>query len=46
LTGKLGDVMKESVNTSLSWIKSYAAKLGIIKHGKHLSIDVADDPSA
>jgi ATP-dependent Lon protease len=32
LTGQLGDVMKESVNTSLSWIKSNAARIGILNH--------------
>ena len=31
LTGKLGDVMKESVGTALSWIKSNAGRLGIYK---------------
>lgn len=31
LTGKLGDVMKESVGTCLSWIKANSQKLGIIK---------------
>lgn len=30
LTGKLGDVMKESVNTSLSWIKANASRIGIL----------------
>lgn len=30
LTGQLGDVMKESVGTALSWIRSNAAKLGLI----------------
>jgi len=30
LTGKLGEVMRESVNTCLSWIKANAHKLGII----------------
>jgi ATP-dependent Lon protease len=30
LTGKLGDVMKESVGTCLSWIKANSHKLGII----------------
>lgn len=44
LTGKLGDVMKESVNTALSWIKSNAGKLGIFKQPKQLSVDLADDP--
>ncbi len=45
LTGKLGDVMKESVNTSLSWIKAHAKNLGIIKpnNSSRLSINVADD---
>lgn len=31
LTGKLGEVMRESVNTCLSWIKANSSKLGIIK---------------
>ena len=30
LTGQLGDVMKESVGTALSWIRSNAAKLGLV----------------
>jgi ATP-dependent Lon protease len=30
LTGQLGDVMKESIGTSLSWIKSNAARLGLV----------------
>ena len=29
LTGKLGDVMKESVKASLSWIKANANRIGI-----------------
>ena len=29
LTGKLGDVIKESVQTALSWIRSHASQLGI-----------------
>ena len=29
LTGQLGDVMKESVQTALSWIRSHASELGI-----------------
>jgi ATP-dependent Lon protease len=29
LTGQLGDVMKESVQTALSWVRSHAAELGI-----------------
>ena len=45
LTGKLGDVMKESVNTALSWIKSNAGRLGILKYpNNHMRIDLADDP--
>ena len=29
LTGQLGDVMKESVQTALSWIRSHAGELGV-----------------
>src|SRR4029450_9919808 len=29
LTGQLGDVMKESVQTALSWVRSHASDLGI-----------------
>jgi len=32
LTGKLGEVMRESVNASISWIQANASKLGILKH--------------
>jgi ATP-dependent Lon protease len=35
--------MKESVNTSLSWIKTNASRIGIYKSLKALSIDVADE---
>jgi ATP-dependent Lon protease len=47
LTGQLGDVMKESVNTSLSWIKSNASRIGILNHPnkQKLRIEMADDPS-
>lgn len=38
--------MKESVNTSFSWIKSNASRVGILKSMNTLSVDVADDPSA
>lgn len=30
LTGQLGNVMKESIGTGLSWIKSNAYKLGLV----------------
>lgn len=43
LTGKLGDVMKESVNTALSWIKTSAGRIGIYKSLKKLSVEAADD---
>lgn len=46
LTGKLGDVMKESVNTSLSWIKTHAGRIGVFKYPNSFSVDLADDPSA
>ena len=46
LTGKLGDVMKESVNTSLSWIKAHATRIGILKIRHKFSVDVADDYSS
>eukprot|EP00347_Sterkiella_histriomuscorum_P014802 403359469 len=45
LTGKLGDVMKESVNTALSWIKTNAGRIGVYKSLKKLRVDVADDPN-
>jgi len=32
LTGKLGDVMRESINTSISWIQANASKIGILRH--------------
>ena len=31
LTGKLGEVMRESINTSISWIQANANKTGIIR---------------
>jgi ATP-dependent Lon protease len=46
LTGKLGEVMKESVNTSVSWIKTNASRIGIFKSHKPVSIDVDDDQFA
>jgi ATP-dependent Lon protease len=35
--------MKESVTTSLSWIKSHAGRLGIYKSLRTLSVDVVHD---
>jgi ATP-dependent Lon protease len=34
LTGKLGDVLKESVEVALSWVKAHAVELGITKDSK------------
>ena len=34
LTGQLGDVMKESIGTSLSWIKTNAIRMGLLKGNK------------
>ena len=31
MTGKLGDVMRESINTSISWIQSNADTIGILQ---------------
>jgi len=42
-TGKLGDVMKESVNTSLSWIKTNASKIGIMKPVHKISVAEEND---
>lgn len=35
--------MKESVNTSLSWIKANATRIGILKSLSKFSVDIADD---
>jgi ATP-dependent Lon protease len=32
LTGKLGDVIQESANLALSWVKAHAFQLGIVPH--------------
>jgi len=38
LTGQLGDVMKESINTSLSWIKTNAFRMGLLPSKKNLEV--------
>jgi len=45
LTGKLGEVMKESVITALGWIKTNSVRLGIIeeKHTKEQGFAIQDD---
>ena len=46
LTGKLGEVMKESVITSLSWIRTNATRLGIVEeksNKKNSSVDILDE---
>jgi len=43
LTGKLGEVMRESVNTSISWIQTNASKIGLLQHPMNrLQVDDAD----
>jgi len=48
LTGKLGDVMKESVTTAMSWIRTNSIRLGITEDKilkKSNRIDVLDEES-
>lgn len=48
LTGKLGDVMKESVTTAMSWIRTNSTRLGIIEEKvskKGGRVDVLDEES-
>jgi ATP-dependent Lon protease len=43
-TGKLGDVMRESINTSISWIQGNASAIGLIRPmGKGLDVAEADE---
>jgi ATP-dependent Lon protease len=44
LTGKLGEVMRESVNTSISWIQTNASKIGILTYPLN-KLNVQDDMS-
>ena len=43
MTGKLGEVMQESVNTSLSWIKANAKALGITKSTLSSILETVED---
>lgn len=36
LTGKLGDVLKESVEVALTWVKSHAFELGLAERGEDI----------
>ncbi|MEM7403148.1 MAG: endopeptidase La [Myxococcota bacterium] len=42
LTGQLGDVMKESAQTALSWIRSQATQLGLIKTAETSLLEKTD----
>ena len=42
MTGQLGDVMKESINTSLSWIKTNAFRLGLSGNSEVVSVLASD----
>ncbi len=42
LTGKLGDVIKESASIALSWMKTNAHDLGIVKNADDMLLDNKD----
>jgi ATP-dependent Lon protease len=42
LTGKLGDVIKESAQIALSWVKSHAYKLGLVAYERGMLLDGVD----
>ncbi|OZJ02708.1 hypothetical protein BZG36_03853 [Bifiguratus adelaidae] len=42
LTGKLGDVIKESAQIALSWVKSHAYKLGLVAYERGVLLDGVD----
>ncbi|KXS20354.1 ATP-dependent protease La [Gonapodya prolifera JEL478] len=42
LTGKLGDVIKESAQVAVAWVRAHASALGITKDGKDSLFDKAD----
>lgn len=42
LTGKLGEVMRESINTSISWIQTNASKIGILRPLNKMTVTEAE----
>ena len=49
LTGQLGDVMKESAQIALSWVRAHADELGIAedtlrRHSFHVHVPGGRDP--
>ena len=42
LTGQLGDVMKESVGTALSWIKTNAIRMGLLPNLRQKMVRVIE----
>jgi len=43
LTGHLGDVMKESINAGLSWIKAHSEQLGISRKPKAVAVEDSEE---